>query len=71
LNGRGIVNKPRFDIANHLASGALVPILEETPPQPSSFACLYPHRKLLDPKIRLFVDYMADESKKQVMSVMS
>ncbi len=71
LDGRGIVNKPRFDIANHLASGALVPILAETPPQPSSFACLYPHRKLLDPKIRLFVDYMADESKKQVMSVTS
>ncbi|MCV6547716.1 MAG: LysR family transcriptional regulator [Cohaesibacter sp.] len=66
LDGRGIVNKPRFDIAAHLKSGALVPLLQETPPLPSSFACLYPHRKLLDPKIRLFVDFMAEEGKKHL-----
>ncbi|MCT4656985.1 MAG: LysR family transcriptional regulator [Cohaesibacter sp.] len=66
LAGRGIVNKPRFDIASALRAGDLVPILPDTPPLPSSFACLYPHRKLLDPKIRLFVDFMSEEGKKQV-----
>ena len=57
LDGRGIVNKPRFDVAAHLRSGALVEVLPETPPEPTIFGCLYPHRKLQDPKIRLFVDY--------------
>lgn len=58
LAGRGIVNRPRFDVTAHLNSGALVEVLQETPPVASIFGCLYPHKKLQDPKIRLFVDYM-------------
>lgn len=58
LAGRGIVNKPRFDVAEHLASGRLVELLRDTPPTPTIFGCLYPHRKLQDPKIRRFVDYV-------------
>lgn len=66
LDGRGIVNKPRFDVAEHLASGALVEILPETPPVPSRFGCLYPHRKLLDPKVRLFTEFMAPRCRQMV-----
>ena len=58
LAGHGIVNKPRFDVAKHLAAGSLVEILPETPPVSSMFGCLYPHKKLQDPKIRLFVDFI-------------
>ena len=58
LEGRGIVNKPRFDVAAHLARGDLVEILAETPPLPTIFGCLYPHKKLQDPKVRLFVDFV-------------
>jgi DNA-binding transcriptional LysR family regulator len=58
LDGRGIVNKPRFDVAAHLARGELVEILPETPPVPTIFGCLYPHKKLQDPKVRLFVDFV-------------
>ncbi len=61
LEGAGIANKPRFDVAADLTSGALVEVLEDTPPLPAAFGCLYPHRKLQDPKIRLFVDYIAAE----------
>ncbi|MBO9472600.1 LysR family transcriptional regulator [Shimia sp. R10_1] len=61
LEGAGIANKPRFDVAAELASGALVEVLPETPPLPAAFGCLYPHRKLQDPKVRLFVDYIATE----------
>ncbi|MFW8596133.1 LysR substrate-binding domain-containing protein [Cribrihabitans neustonicus] len=57
LDGRGIVNKPRFDVAAHLRDGSLVEVLPQTPPVSTVFGCLYPHRKLQDPKIRLFVDY--------------
>jgi DNA-binding transcriptional LysR family regulator len=58
LAGHGIVNKPRFDVAAHLDSGRLVEILPDTPPPPTIFGCLYPHRRLQDPKIRHFVDFV-------------
>lgn len=58
LSGAGIVNRPRFELAPHLAAGTLVEVLSETPPQPAILACLYPHRRQQDPKIRLFADYM-------------
>ncbi len=68
LLGRGIVNKPRFDVARHLADGALVEILPETPPAPSIFGCLYPHRRLQDPKIRLFTEFMNREARSLIES---
>lgn len=58
LEGRGIVMKPRFEVAGHLASGALVEVLPGTPPQPAVFGCLYPHRKLQDPKVQRFMDFV-------------
>lgn len=58
VDGRGIVNKPRFDIAEHLDRGALVEVLPDTPPEPSLFGCLYPHRRLQDSKVRLFIDFI-------------
>ena len=66
LDGAGIANKPRFDVARHLATGALVEVLPDTPPVPASFGCLYPHRKFQDPKIRLFVDHMTAEARKRM-----
>lgn len=58
LSGAGIVNRPRFELAPHLAAGRLVEVLPQTPPLPAILACLYPHRRQQDPKIRLFADYM-------------
>ena len=60
LDGHGIVNKPRFDVAGYLREGKLIEILPETPPVPTIFGCLYPHRKLQDPKIRFFVDFILE-----------
>ncbi len=59
LDGKGIVNKPRFDVRQHLEAGRLVELLPNTPPKPTIFGCLYPHKKLQDPKIRLFIDHIA------------
>ena len=42
LAGRGIILKPAFEIAEHLASGALVPVGEDNPPLAVRLACLYP-----------------------------
>lgn len=66
LSGAGIVNRPRFELASHLAAGTLVEVLAETPPQPAIIACLYPHRRQQDPKIRLFADYMIRHMRTQL-----
>ena len=59
LGGHGIVLKPTFEVAEHLASGALVPVLPDMPPVPVQLGCLYMHRRHQDPKTRLFIDTMA------------
>ena len=57
LSGQGIVLKPVFEVAEHLVSGALVPVAAQTPPVPVQMACLYTHRRHQDPKTRLFMDF--------------
>lgn len=59
LDGRGIVLKPTFEVAEHLRAGRLVPVATATPPLPTQLVALTPHRRLRDPKIRLFTDVMA------------
>lgn len=63
LSGRGIVMKPIFEVADHLRSGALVPVATATPPLPTQLSCLSQHRRLRDPKIRLFVEFIVTRIK--------
>ena len=60
LDGHGIILKPVFEVAEHLKSGALVPVVTDEPPVPIQLACLYMHRRRQDPKTRLFIDFMAE-----------
>ncbi len=60
LAGCGIAMKPVFEVAEHLKSGALVPVARSTPPLPVQMACLYTHRRHQDPKTRLFMEFVAD-----------
>jgi DNA-binding transcriptional LysR family regulator len=71
LSGRGIALKPVVEIAEHLASGALVPVAEATPPQDVQLACLFPHKRLQDPKSRLFIDYMVTACKRELGDILS
>ncbi|SHH57937.1 LysR family transcriptional regulator [Cognatishimia maritima] len=59
LEGHGIILKPVFEVQDHLKSGALVPVLEGTPPVSVQLGCLYSHRRHQDPKTRLFIDFLA------------
>lgn len=63
LEGAGIVLKPVFEVAEHLHSGALVPVATQTPPLPTQLALLTPSRKLRDPKVRLFSDFITAHCK--------
>jgi DNA-binding transcriptional LysR family regulator len=58
LDGRGIVMKPIFEVAEDLAAGRLVPVATATPPTATQLSCLTQHRRLRDPKIRLFTDFI-------------
>lgn len=64
LTGQGIANRPRYEVAEDVAAGRLVELLPGTPPIGSQFGCLTPHRRLQDPKVRLFADYAARNLKK-------
>lgn len=59
LDGRGIVLKPTFEVAEHLRAGHLIPVATATPPLPTQLSSLSQHRRLKDPKVRLFTDFMA------------
>ncbi len=61
LDGRGIVLKPVFEVADHLRSGALVPVATATPPLSVQLSALSQHRRLKDPKVQLFTDYMVGQ----------
>jgi DNA-binding transcriptional LysR family regulator len=58
LSGHGIVNKPLFEVAEHVRAGRLVRVALETPPTPVRLVCLYPHKRHQDAKSRLFIDFM-------------
>jgi DNA-binding transcriptional LysR family regulator len=66
LSGQGIILKPVFEVAEHLASGTLVPVLENEPPVPIQLACLYMHRRRQDPKARLLIDFMSEHIRKEL-----
>lgn len=66
LDGRGIVMKPLFEVAEYLRDGRLVVVAESSPPIPVQLSCLYPHRRFKDPKIRLFVDFMVARCKAEI-----
>lgn len=61
LAGHGIILKPLFEVAEYLADGRLVPVLEAEPPVPVQMGCLYLHRRRQDPKARLFIDFMVQQ----------
>jgi len=61
LDGRGIILKPAFEVAGHLRSGALMPVATATPPLPVQLSTLSQHRRLKDPKVQLFADYMSNQ----------
>ena len=60
LGGSGIILKPLFEVADAVASGRLVPVAIQTPPEPIQLACLFTHRRNQDPKTRLFMDYVIE-----------
>ena len=60
LKGLGIVQLPDYYVQKHLASGALVSLLDNYREPEEGIWAVYPHNRHLSPKIRLLVDYLTE-----------
>ena len=60
LKGLGLVNLPTFIVGGDLQERALVTVLDEFISQDLVMSAVYPHSRHLSPKVRAFVDYLAD-----------
>lgn len=59
LNGAGIILQPAFLVEEHLAAGTLVEVLPRFRSIELGIFAVYPTRKFVAPKVRLFIDYLA------------
>ena len=60
LEGLGLLQPGRFMVLPHLRSGALREILRDWRPQRIPISAVYPHNRHLSPKVRVFVDWVAE-----------
>ena len=68
LAGHGIVLKPIFEIIDHLKAGRLMQVAKNTPPVTVQMACLFTHRRMQDPKTRLFMEFMIERIGQMIKS---
>lgn len=61
LKGLGIVQLPDYYVQKYLASGELISVLDNYREPEESIWAIYPHNRQLSPKIRLLVDYLAEQ----------
>lgn len=60
LQGLGLIQAARYQLAAHLASGALVEVLPQWRPAAMPVSLLYPHGRSSAPKVRAFITWLAD-----------
>ncbi|EAA9177665.1 LysR family transcriptional regulator [Salmonella enterica] len=60
LAGLGILHGLRPSLAPFIASGELTEILTDFPPPPKPVSLLYPDRRYLAPKVRVFIDWLCE-----------
>jgi DNA-binding transcriptional LysR family regulator len=60
LAGFGLIQAPRYRFESELASGALRIVLPRNPPMPLPISVLYPRAKHLSPRVRVFIDWLAE-----------
>lgn len=61
LKGLGIVQLPDYYVRDHLQSGELITLLDNYREPDEGIWAVYPQNRHLSPKIRLLVDYLAEQ----------
>ncbi|QPM92185.1 LysR family transcriptional regulator [Pseudooceanicola algae] len=59
--GLGLVQVPRYHLGADIAAGRLVEVLADHAPAPSPIVALYPRDRQLSPRLRVFIDWLADQ----------
>lgn len=57
--GLGIIQCPHYRMAEQISQGLVQEILVDTPPPPMPVSVLYPHNRHMSPRVRVFVDWVA------------
>lgn len=57
--GFGLVQLPRFHVEEDLTAGRLVEVLPSWPSPRMPVSALYPYRRQLSPRVRVFVDWLS------------
>lgn len=60
LRGCGLIQVPRFHVEAELRDGRLVAVLAEWPSPDMPLSALYPYRRQLSPRVRVFVDWLVE-----------
>ncbi|MCO4322124.1 LysR family transcriptional regulator [Aliidiomarina quisquiliarum] len=61
LKGLGIVQLPDYYVEPYLKSGELISVLDHNRAPDERIWAIYPHNRHLSPKVRLLVDYLAEQ----------
>ncbi len=59
-SGLGIACLPDFSVTQYLESGQLISVLDDTVKHSATFRLLWPSSRFVSPKVRVFVDYLAN-----------
>jgi DNA-binding transcriptional LysR family regulator len=59
--GLGLIQVPLYHAEAALRSGELVEVLTAFPPTPTPVSLLYPRNRQLSPRVRVFIDWLAQE----------
>ena len=60
LQGQGVVNLPTFLVGADIKAGTLIPLLSDYIPQDRGIYAVYANARHLAPKIRVFIDFLAE-----------
>lgn len=60
IAGLGLVQVPRYRVADELGSGQLREVLADAPPPPLPVSVLYPHNRQLSVRVRAFVQWLTE-----------
>ena len=63
--GLGMAQVPCFHVEEEFAAGSLVEVLSDTPPPSAQVSLLYPRSRQLAPRVRIFLDWAAQEFAKR------
>jgi LysR family transcriptional regulator for bpeEF and oprC len=62
--GLGLMQLPRYHVERQLADGRLREVLTAFRPAAMPVSVLYPHHRQLSPRVRVFVDWVADQMRR-------